>query len=193
MAYNTIKVNPISVILICLSMLVSCTSKDSYWDEGNSTYVLPSLQLSIHLPQNDNWAIAEVENLPENILFFGIIPDDGIGLYLFSEKDIKFSSVRDLSHDEIQQQVYPIFRQPSLGSEKINYGALETEICKFLGEDAIKFQINMNIDEMGVKFVGYLFVHDNQLLKYVMSQPYPSTSKSAEQFKDILENSIIKL
>lgn len=181
-----------AILLICISLLISCKSKNSYWDENKNTFFIPSQQLSLHLPNNDGWTIAEPAELPDNILFFGVLPEDGIGLYLFSEKDIKLKSVYDLPETEIKEQIYPIFKQ-SLNSHNTSYGPLEINKCTFLKKDAIKFQTNIKIENMGVRFTGYLFIHNNCLLKYVLSEPYPSESETNEAYQNILDESLAEV
>lgn len=189
MSFSKFNMKSSSILLLPLLVLISCTNQQSYWNEKDNTFVIPSHKLSLHLPYNENWIIAPPSDLPNNILFFGVIPEDGLGLYLFSDDDIKCESVNELSESEIIQQIYPIFEQ-STNSDKTDYGTLESEKCKFLNLDAIKFNTIIKIENLGVKFTGYIFVHNDCMLKYVLSMPYPCDEKSIKSSMDILSNSI---
>lgn len=182
------KLKLVAIFFICLLSLISCNNQNSYWSHEESVFYIPSQGLSLHLPHNNNWIIADLSESPKNILFFGVMPEDGIGLYLFSENEVKYNSVNELTAAEIERQIYPIFMQ-SQNHENTVYGPLDFENCKFFRSDAVKFQTIIKIEEMGIKISGYLFVHNNCLMKYVLSEPYPSNSI----YKDILDNSIVQL
>lgn len=186
------KLSRILTLLIATSLLFSCKDENSYWDAEKDVFYIPSQRLSLHLPHNEGWAIADPANLPNNILFFGVIPKEGIGLYLFSEDDIQQNTISEFAAEEIKQQIYPIFNQ-SLTSQNTTYGDLNINRCSFFGTDAIKFSSTIEIEGMGAQFSGYLFFHNGHLMKYVLSEPYPLNDEFNNQLKDILENSIARL
>lgn len=175
---------------ILLSLLTSCGSKASYWDDDKNEFHITTENLTVHVPDSDEWIIADPENLPDNILYCGVMPDKGIANYLFVERYLfNGQDVYSIPKKSIEQLISEITHQSSEAGN-VEYTAINTENTSFISKNAVKFNTIVRIDSMGIEFKGYIFSHNNRVMTYMTTEPFPTDSISQNIVNQILTNSI---
>ncbi len=156
---------------ILLLILVACSSKEPYWDGQTSQFHRPDENIVISLPSNLDWEIADVKDLPENVLFCGVAPDLSLCTFLVSEK---------CNYDNLDIWLYPnkdiqnLIRKISLQNMpevKVKYHDSTTEKCRYNSLKAVKFMTKTEIGEYIVNYTGYILSKRDKLYGIVAMEP----------------------
>lgn len=167
--------------------LGSCGSRQSYWDEARSRFQIPSYGLSIPLPADSAWVVAEPSALPPHILFFSAAPELGVGLYLFSFDGCDVArGIGAIPENELVNLITKITRQPP-DAGSVKYFSPEIEQCRVLSEEAVRFRAGVEIGGTGVCYRGYLFARRGRLLAFCATEPW-ACGESLGAFVDTLLN-----
>lgn len=161
-----------AVLSLCMAVFsISCNKADKagHWDEATSTFQLPAAGLSYHLPTPvEHWAIANPDNMPENIKFCGVDSQSGVCVMIIKLDERRYGAkaIGELSMQKLQKFVSEISKQPD--AEAVEMAPLLIEDAEFLGKRAYSFRCDISlknaekeIDNMRVTYIGYVFGTDD--------------------------------
>ncbi len=172
-------VKQIAIALACcipLWLSVACSSKVPYWDRQTSQFHRPDEDIVISLPTDLDWTIADSKDLPENVLFCGVVPDLGLCTFLVSEKcRYNKSDIWLYPDEDIQNLIKKISLQNTMMKVDVRYYDFATEKCRCNSLKAVKFVTKVVIDEYIVNYTGYIFSKRNKLYGIVVMEPDPKS------------------
>lgn len=150
-------------------VVTSCRNRSDLasgeWNSKNSTFYVEDEYFNYILPTDISyWVIADKENLPPNMLFFGVDSSEGIGIGIFKPDLSRSQSKKVLELTNVELDV--ILTQLSIPDQgqTIVYENIDKSRCGLEGKDAWRFMIEHKIidrtasnDTLPVYYSGYIF------------------------------------
>lgn len=189
-----IRVDTLLIVSFLMTVVTACTdhsnSGSGVWNNDISTFLMDDDKLSYTLPTDLSfWAIADSENLPPNMLFFGVDSSEGIGVGIF-RPELKMIQ-RKTAKEYTDYEIDVILRELSNSNqdEKVVYKKIDKNRSKLNGKDSWSYTVEHKLldktvsnDTVHVFYSGYVFDGLKNTYGFVMiSNINPSDSNGQIQ------------